>query len=549
MDDYFTKIALKSTSRAFNLMDRNNFSRTFGCFDKNYWHFKTKDFPSSTHQMGAEFLARLWNLPHKENPYYKHPRLLEWIKASMLYAYSLQHKDGSFDEWYPNERGWAGPSSYLIHSLVNAYQIIEGELDKELKQKSLECFSKTARFLLKQEEGAILTNHFALFLLSLYDIYQVTSDNGLKSAFESHLHKLNDFISKEGWSVEYDGVDFGYSLATCSFLGRLHKMFPDPFLEQYTKKHFEFLSYFFYPDGSFGGSLGSRETRHLYPYAIAYWGEFFPLVQKIKQHLFNTKAFDRLTPFDQDDHYLFYRLCDYLEADLASSSPNQTEGNDPLPYVLKEDFTRYFEESGIFIKKISDFYIVSNLKKGGCLEAYHIKKKKCLLKNNGWVIWLNKRAITNFHLSQDNKVEVNDESIAVSGASHIFKQKYFRVTTFVIFRVILLLIRNYKQAFYLKRIVRNLLILGKKKSNHKFKRLIQFNGNRILIKDSIACNDAGEIFYGGYFTMRYVPQSNYFDFSDLATRTFVVHPQGGKASIQITQTCHLETGKCDLCVE
>lgn len=548
MNNFFTKIALQSSHRVFNLMDRNRFSKTFGCFDKNYWHFKTKDFPSSTHQMGVEFLARLWNLPYKENAYYKHPQLLEWIKASISYTCSLQHKDGSFDEWYPNERGWAGPSSYVIHSLINAYKIIEDELSDNLKQKSQKCFFKVSEFLLKQKEGAVLTNHFALFLLSLYEIYQTNSDHKLKSNFENHLNKLNDFLSEEGWSIEYDGVDFGYNLATLSFLGRLHKLFPDPLLKKYAEKHFDFLSYFFYPDGSFGGSLGSRETRHLYPYALRYWGQIIPIANEIYNHLFHIGAFKNILPSDQDDHYLFYRLNDYLEADTIEKSNSRLEQRS-LPWNSKSEFQKYFEEAGIFIKKSGNFYFLSNLKKGACLELYDIKEKKCLLKNNGWVIDLeNQSDITNFFIQPGYEIKIKDDEISVSGACAIFRQRYFRVITFILFRMILLIIRHYKHAFYLKKIVRNKLILGKKKSKHRFQRVIRFTEEDICIEDFIHCNSVKKIFYGGYFTMRYVPQSNYFDPSDLTAKTSVLYPKN-KNSIHITQTFHLKSHKIELCVE
>lgn len=529
-------------------MDRNGFSKTFGCFDKNYWHFKTKDFPSSSHQMGVEFLARLWDFPYKENPYYKQPRLLEWIKAGISYTCSLQHRDGSFDEWYPNERGWAGPSSYVIHSLVNAYKITEAELSENLKRKSRECFFKVSQFLLKQKEGAVLTNHFALFLLSLYEIYQIISDHKLKNKFEDHLKKLNDFLSEEGWSMEYDGVDFGYNLATLSFLGRLHKIFPDPFLKKYAEKHFDFLSYFFYPDGSFGGGLGSRETRHLYPYALKYWGQTIPIANEICNHLFNTGAFKNICPSDQDDHYLFYRLNDYLEADTVEKLDSSVK-QESLPWNSKMDFQKYFKESGIFIKKSEDFYFLSNLKKGACLELYNIKEKKCLLKNNGWVINLgNQLDITNFFISQDHEIKIKDDEISVSGTSATFRQKYFRVITFILFRMILLTVRHYKYAFYLKKLVRNKLILGKKRAKHKFTRLIKFTEEDILIEDFIYCNKAEKIFYGGYFTMRYVPQSNYFDSSDLTAQTSVLYPKN-KKNIHITQSFHLKNHQVKLCVE
>ena len=282
---YFSNIAFQSTQRALNLMDRNPFSKSFGCFDRYYWHFKMKDFPSASYQMGVEFLARLWKDSHKDNSFYKQNCFLEWIKASFEYTCSIQNKDGSFDEWYPNERGWAGPTSYVVHSLASAYKITEKEWDEDFKNKLKKCFYKSFHFLVRQKEGANLANHTALFLLSLYEIFQITGETEIENQFKIFLQDFKKLISEEGWSKEYDGVDFGYNLATLSFLARLYSFHPEPFLKQYAEKSLSFLSYFFYPDGSFGG-LGSRETVHLYPYALKFWGsKRLSLAQDIYYHL------------------------------------------------------------------------------------------------------------------------------------------------------------------------------------------------------------------------------------------------------------------------
>ena len=544
---YFSKIALQSTHRALNLMDRDCFSKTFGCFDRYYWHFKTKDFPSSSYQMGVEFLSRLWNLPLKDHSFYKNPQLLKWIKAGIEYTCSIQHKDGSFDEWYPNERGWAGPTSYVIHSLINAYKQTESALDEDLKKKARDCFFRASQLLLKQKEGAKLTNHFALFLLSLYEISQVIPESGIESDFEDYFNQLESLFSKEGWSIEYDSVDFGYNLATLSFLARLHRIYPEPLLKKYAEKKFYFLSYFFYPDGAFGG-LGSRETGHLYPYALQYWAQSIDLARSIGDHLREKKSYENLAPSDQDDHYLFYRLSEYLEADEIKSEP-ETSGKATLPFLSKSPFKKYFPESGFFVRKSSPFYFVANMKKGGCLRIYNTKTQKCLLKNQGWIVKLKtKSQITNCWHSENNKIEITDNKISVSGKSVFFNQKYFNSLNLIVFRLISMTAKSYKIAFILKKLVRWLLIVRRKKSKYYFERSIQFKDNEIHILDVIKCTKAMQIFYGGEFSVRYVPQSNYFEISDLNDDSSIFSPADQGREMIIKQICDLENTITDLVV-
>ncbi|MBC6415351.1 MAG: hypothetical protein GDA46_03055 [Bdellovibrionales bacterium] len=533
MDKYFFKIASTSKERALNLLDRNVHSKTFGCFDRYYWHFKTKDFPSSSYQMGVEYLARLWNDSYEENEFYKNPLVLKWIKASLKYTCSIQHKDGSFDEWYPNERGHAGPTSYVLHALIQAYQIVEKELEEPLKKEIYEVLLKSSSFLIRQKEGAKLTNHYVLFLLSLYEIYQIVSLEDIKLQFESHLKDFESFIDKEGWSIEYDSLDFGYNLATLSFLARLDKLYPHPLFSSYAKKSFYFLSYFFYPGGDFG-ALGSRNTCHLYPYAFKYWSErkSLSIAGEIYNYLKEKKAFEKLSPNSQDDHYLFYRLSEYLETDEIQST--QTYKKEGLPFTHKP-FKKYFSSSGFFIQKSKDFYFVANMKKGACLRVYDVKKEKCLLKNNGWLLKSKNKLFTNCYYSDQRQIKIEDSQISTEGTSYILSEKYFNSLKFILFRLISLTVRHYKLAYFFKKIIRQLLITQKGKKGVFFKRTIYLKDQILIIEDCINKKKATKLFYGGNFSTRYVPQSNYFLQSDLCHSSLTLDLNKNKANITVRQ--------------
>lgn len=598
-EDAFNFIALQAAPRVLSLLDRNPFSESFGCFDKQYWHFKTKDFPSASFQMGVEYLARLWEFPQK--PYFKNSKLLQWIKASMDYTVKIQHKDGSFDEWYPNERGWAGPTSYVINALAAAYTITEECLEDKLKNSLQNSFYKAAEFLLQRDEGDVLSNHFALFLLSLHRVHQITGDQKLKTQLERHLKKFFSHTSKEGWSLEYNGADFSYELATLGFLGRIHEQFPHSLLKGYAEKSFQFLSYFFYPDGSFGGGIGSRETVHLYPYAIKYWSQTIPVARAVFHHLTEQRSFQKLSPLDQDDHYLFYRLSEYLECDSikikstewtekesdfqSEDKPVDKSVDNFLPFKRQELFQKYFPESGLFVKKEKTFYFVSNLKKGGCLQMYNIPQRTCLLKNYGWIAkFKNQKMATAFWLSNNSpKIKIARNEIFVSGKISVFHQKYFTPLRLILFRLITISFGwNAKGAFYLKRLIRKVLITNsftffqnfsvffqrfshnfqKKKGynekeisfnlNHS-KRWISFDKEKVEVIDCLFPKKVERIFYGGGFSLRYVPQSNYFQACDLIqeSKTFVFKGPFEKKPLFIRQICYLKdfSIKVELCAE
>ena len=43
---WYADAALHEIPRLLTLLDRDPSSPTYGCFDRNYWHYRTQDFPS-----------------------------------------------------------------------------------------------------------------------------------------------------------------------------------------------------------------------------------------------------------------------------------------------------------------------------------------------------------------------------------------------------------------------------------------------------------------------------------------------------------------------
>jgi hypothetical protein len=109
--DLYFQPALDSAGRLLSQLDRDPFSPTFGNWDRAHWHQRLSDFTSSARQQGVLSLALLHEIQHRDNPFFQHQVLRAWTEASLEYTLRIQHRDGSWDEWYPNERGWAGPTA------------------------------------------------------------------------------------------------------------------------------------------------------------------------------------------------------------------------------------------------------------------------------------------------------------------------------------------------------------------------------------------------------------------------------------------------------
>ena len=58
--DWYAFEAMRSLPHLLTLVDRNPLSPTFGCFDREYWHYRTVDFPCGMSQEMCLPLALAW---------------------------------------------------------------------------------------------------------------------------------------------------------------------------------------------------------------------------------------------------------------------------------------------------------------------------------------------------------------------------------------------------------------------------------------------------------------------------------------------------------
>lgn len=70
MKDLFAREALAQISKILTLLDRNPHSPTYGCFDRNFWHYKIIDFPSGMSQEFVLPLALAYSTNISENSFF-----------------------------------------------------------------------------------------------------------------------------------------------------------------------------------------------------------------------------------------------------------------------------------------------------------------------------------------------------------------------------------------------------------------------------------------------------------------------------------------------
>ena len=249
--------------RLLSLLNRNPFSKAYGCFDREYWHNTIIDFPCARKQEAVLTLALLYN--KKNTHYYQNKLILEWINAALSFWTKIQNKNGSFNEWFPNENSFVATAftSYAVSETL----LLIGNIKN--KKKIISSLEKAANFLNNVTEEKVL-NQSSGAALALFNIHLLTKKQKYKKAAQQKINFLLKNQTKEGWFNEYGGPDIGYLSLTIDYLTKYYKKTKNQKVLDSIKKATSFLVYFLHPNLTVGGSYASRNTEYIIPHGITY---------------------------------------------------------------------------------------------------------------------------------------------------------------------------------------------------------------------------------------------------------------------------------------
>lgn len=258
----YADAALRHIPRLLAAVDRHPLHATYGCFDRQFWHYRTADFPSEMYQEAVLPLALAFARPLPGNRWHNQTRVRELAVAGIHFAARSCHRDGSCDDYYPYERA-LGAAVFSLAACAKAYQTLALN-DAAARQ----FFIRRGRWLATHGETGQLANHQALAALGLWRVHQITGDARFARAAREKLDLLLSWQSTEGWFREYGGADPGYHTVTLSCLAELRRETADPALDQPLRRALDFARHFLHPDDSYAGDYGSRGSYHCYPHGF-----------------------------------------------------------------------------------------------------------------------------------------------------------------------------------------------------------------------------------------------------------------------------------------
>lgn len=353
---WYLRAAIRDAPRLLGSIDRNPYHSTYGCFDRQFWHYRTAAFPSEMYQEGVLTLALLYAYRLPGNVWFGEPRLRDLALAGMRFAARSCHTDGSCDDYYPFERA-LGAAVFSLQAAARACQVLavdEAELTDWLVRR--------ADWVAGHDESGRLANHHALAALGLWRVAEITGRDRFRQAARERIAHVLAWQSDEGWFEEYGGADPGYQTVTIDCLAKLRRATGDTSLDEPLARAVSFARLFLHPDGSYGGEYGSRGTYHFYPHGMELLACQHAAAADLADGFLQSLAQGTSAVFGDDRLYV-HRLANLIEAYL-DWSPSR-----PGPEATTS-IERYLSEAQIFVRRSAERQTIISAARGGVFKHY-----------------------------------------------------------------------------------------------------------------------------------------------------------------------------------
>jgi len=387
-------------------MDRDPLSPTFGCFDRNYWHYKIRDFPSSILQQGV-FTVEALRSGILTNDVARD--VAERWSVGAISAFSRQiDANGGVDEYYPFERSYpaAAFGMYAVARVLfdwrESASSLTDSIDLRPIQQLIVNLSQRVESEASNQQAAGLAGLALAAATCLFDI-----DDDI---IRGHAVRLLQSQHVEGWFDEYGGPDFGYLTVTIDALTDYFDATGDDRAIKAIDSAVSFIARCVGCDGRLPSTLNSRNTDYVVPYGLVRAGARNPIASWLVQTLF--RDIDEPSHFlwATDDRYHTH----YIFASIVRSLPHLAT---MLPPSTPEwDTCDWMDGAGYGIRRAEnrEWTVFVGARKGG-LVRIHSRDGGTVRVDHGWRVLDGKHIWTTNWWSKQWRVSRNDDCITVEG--------------------------------------------------------------------------------------------------------------------------------------
>lgn len=499
--DTYLSGALDQVKKILSLQDREPLSVTYGCFDKSYWHFKTKDFPSGMSQEYVLALALFSNVAERVGDF---QQLSELCRNQALAGIEFSMKNSSArheDDYFPGERAF-GATVFTLYAFTETCLI----LNLPTTPRMLDFLCKRADWVIKKQEAGKLSNHHAIAGLALLNVAILSKMESYRRAALSKIDEVLSWQTDEGWFPEYGGFDPGYHTVTIDFLAQFYVKSPSKSLHTGLLKAVNLSKDMMCPDGSFSGVCGSRNTDIFHACGFEICRSLFPAAKYVSDGYKSAKH-NNFLQFVGDDYTFGHSLISDLNA--AQFILNDANYSFTWSFDKRESSQpRIYSDSGIAIYSQKRYWIILNWKKGGAGRIYI--GDKLAYQEAGLIIEEGAKMLTSNHWNEKAELKIlNFENDAVQLELEQplapVKQRLLNGWTFIAFRILNRLFENFElPGVLMRRLIQRLAINDGATIGCEVRRVFYLSDTIIEIRSTV--DDRRGLYRGATRVSRFIPK-------------------------------------------
>lgn len=378
MDDfkYQENFVKQDSRRMLWMQDRHPLSGSYGCFHYPYWRDKVCEFADIRFQEAGAALGLLTHpafydpeLPPKEVLY-------DAFSAGAGFWAREQHRDGSFDEWYKNEHGFAATTFTLIAYGLAIHFL--GERVEEADRKTLMSTAKKAADWLLYNDDLVKTNHQAAGAAALAIMYRISNEEKYRAGAAEKHKKVLTLQTDEGWFNEIAGMDLGYCGVLLDYMMLYRYMTKDSSGIDAMKRLYTFMYPFIQPDLTISPEAGICLNPYVSRLGTVLLSEHSPEAASVAAEFDKRDAgFPGVEPYLGDD----LRLCRWSYLPLVTQLlKEEMKKESRFLKALKDTsavkaISAFHKDAGIFSHKREGFHLLFLPAGGGVVRAFYSDNK------------------------------------------------------------------------------------------------------------------------------------------------------------------------------
>lgn len=489
-------VAQSWAPRILTQLCRDSTSPLYGCADRNWWHYKIRDFPSIILQQAG--YAMHVAARHPEWAGQAEPLdALAAASARFWNARALKHH--AFEEYYPWEQGYP---PLAFGTLAMAKLAAAGVVPAEDVRPGLARAARQLRTRFEAKAG----NQQMAGLAALAWVDKVMPDEADPRAFAEQKPRTLALQHEEGWFWEYDGPDLGYLAVTIDCLWDLYDATGDQDFRLSAARALAFMAEFLDAAPQGVGLHNSRNTDYLVPYGIVrsvFEGESAERRDATLVALHAFAGADRPDHFFAavDDRYICHYLGQSLFRALLLLRERSLEAPPPAPRP-----PRLLAGSGHFL----DTGLTISCRKGGIVT---ITDGAAEASDYGWIVERGGTQYVSHWWSDAWTFSVAADGVEIEGGLFPHKEKLSTPPKHIVLRLLSFLLGRRLTAL-LKRV----LIFKRGGGGPRLSRRISRRSGEVLIVDRLTgLTSSDRLIRAPRASKRHVASADSFHRQDLAT--------------------------------